>query len=327
MAPARTLSQAMLDAAKPHLLRILGPNCVGLLSPHIGLNASFAHEPALPGSLAFVSQSGALTTALLDWARARQIGFSHFVSLGESADVDFGDVLDYLATDPETKAILMYVEGITHARKFMSAARAAARNKPIIVVKAGRAPEGARAAASHTGALAGSDAVYDAAFRRAGALRVATTSDLFVAAETLACARPVSGERIAILTNGGGPGVLAADAVSLGGAQLAALSGATIATLDGMLPSTWSRANPVDIIGDAPTTRYVDALKMLAADPQIDALLFIHAPNGHRGQHRDRARLRTAAARLAGARIFVLARRKRGRAGAAGIRRCGHSHL
>jgi acetyltransferase len=274
----RTLTQAMLDAANPHLLRILGPNCVGLLSPHIGLNASFAHEPALPGNLAFVSQSGALTTALLDWARARQIGFSHFVSLGESADVDFGDIIDYLATDPETKAILLYVEAIKHARKFMSAARAAARNKPIIVVKAGRAPEGARAAASHTGALAGSDDVYDAAIRRAGALRVATTSDLFVAAETLACAKPLSGERIAILTNGGGPGVLAADAISLGGGQLADLSDASIAMLDGMLPATWSHANPVDIIGDAPTTRYVGALEVLAADPQIDALLFIHAP-------------------------------------------------
>ena len=274
----RTLSQAMLDAANPHLLRILGPNCVGLLSPHIGLNASFSHEPALPGNLAFVSQSGALTTALLDWARARQIGFSHFVSLGESADVDFGDVLDYLASDAQTTAILLYVEAIKHARKFMSAARAAARNKPIIVVKAGRAPEGARAAALHTGALAGSDAVYDAALRRAGAVRVATTSDLFVAAETLACAKPLSGERVAILTNGGGPGVLAADALSLGGAPLATLSDATVARLDGVLPATWSHANPVDIIGDAPAARYLEALKALTADAQIDALLFIHAP-------------------------------------------------
>jgi acetyltransferase len=274
----RTLSQAMLDAAHPHLLRILGPNCVSMLSPHIGLNAGFSYEPALAGNLAFVSQSGALATALLDWASARQIGFSHFVSLGESADVDFGDVLDYLATDPETKAILMYVEAIKHARKFMSAARAAARNKPIIVVKAGRAPEGARAAASHTGTLAGSDEVYDAALTRAGALRVATTSDLFIAAETLACAKPLTGERIAVLTNGGGPGVLAADALSLGGAQLATLSDATIARLDGMLPAAWSHSNPVDIIGDASTAHYTEALKALTADPQIDALLFIHAP-------------------------------------------------
>jgi acetyltransferase len=274
----RTLSQAMLDAARPHLLRILGPNCVGLLSPRIGLNASFAHEAAFPGKLAFVSQSGALTTGLLDWARARRIGFSHFVSLGESADVDFGDVIDYLASDPETSAILMYVEAIKHARKFMSAARAAARNKPIIVVKAGRAPEGAKAAASHTGALAGTDIVYDAAFRRAGALRVVTTSDLFVAAQTLASAKPLAGERVAILTNGGGPGVLAADAVSLGGGCLAKFTDETIAGLDALLPATWSHGNPVDIIGDAPTTRYAESIRILAADPQIDALLFLHAP-------------------------------------------------
>ena len=268
----------MLDAARPHLLRILGPNCVGLLSPGIGLNASFAHEAALPGKLAFVSQSGALTTGLLDWARARSIGFSHFVSLGESADVDFGDVIDYLASDPHTSSILMYVEAITHARKFMSAARAAARNKPIIVVKAGRAPEGAKAATSHTGALAGTDNVYDAAFRRAGALRVVTMSDLFVAAETLASAKPLAGERVAILTNGGGPGVLAADAISLGGGRMAKLSDETMARLDALLPATWSHANPVDIIGDAPTTRYVESIKILAKDAQIDALLFLHAP-------------------------------------------------
>ncbi len=272
------LSQAMLDAAKPHLLRILGANCVGLLSPHLGINASFAHEQALPGNLAFVSQSGALTTALLDWARARQVGFSHFVSLGASDDVDFGDVLDYLADDPQTKAILLYVEAIKHARKFMSAARRAARNKPVIVVKAGRAPEGARAATTHTGALAGSDAVYDAALRRAGALRVLTTGDLFIAAQTLACARPLPGERIVILTNGGGPGVLAADAVSLGGAPLAGLSAETIVGLNAVLPGTWSHANPVDIIGDAPMSRYADAIRILAADAQTDALLFIHAP-------------------------------------------------
>ena len=275
---ARTLSQAMLDAARPYLLRILGPNCVGLLSPGVGLNASFAHEAALPGKLAFVSQSGALTTGLLDWARARGIGFSHFVSLGESADVDFGDVIDYLASDPQTSSILMYVEAITHARKFMSAARAAARNKPIIVVKAGRAPEGAKAAASHTGALAGTDIVYDAAFRRAGALRVVTMSDLFVAAQTLASAKPLAGERVAILTNGGGPGVLAADAVSIGGGRLAKLSDETMARLDAQLPATWSHANPVDIIGDAPTTRYIESIRILAKDPQIDALLFLHAP-------------------------------------------------
>ncbi len=174
----RSLAQAMLDEAKPYLLRILGPNCVGLLVPGIGLNASFAHTNALPGSLAFVSQSGALTTALLDWSRSRRIGFSHFVSLGDSADIDFGDMLDYLGSDPRTSAILLYMESIPSPRKFMSAARAAARNKPVIVVKSGRVPEGARAAASHTGALAGADDVCDAAIRRAGMFRVDTLQEL-----------------------------------------------------------------------------------------------------------------------------------------------------
>jgi acetyltransferase len=273
-----TLEQAMLEAARPHLLRILGPNCIGLLVPGLGLNASFAPGNAEPGKLAFVSQSGALATAMLDWSAAHGIGFSHFISLGDSADVDFGDVLDYLASDPSTRAILMYAESVKAGRKFMSAARAAARNKPVIVVKAGRAPDGARAAASHTGALAGSDTVFDAAVRRAGMLRVDTLEDLFDAAETLAHAHPVAGERLAILTNGGGAGVLAADAVSLGGGKLAALGAGTLRELDACLPATWSRGNPVDIIGDAPIARYQDALRILLAAPEVDAVLFAHAP-------------------------------------------------
>ncbi len=274
----RTLQQAMLDAARPHLLRILGPNCLGLLVPGMKLNASFAQAQALPGRLAFVSQSGALATALLDWANSRAIGFSHFVTLGDSADVDIGDVIDYLASDPGTSAVLMYLEAVRHARKFMSAARAAARNKPLIVVKAGRAPEGAKAAASHTGALAGSDAVYDAAFRRAGMLRVDTLADLFDAAETVARARPLRGERLAIVTNGGGAGVLAADAMSRFGGTLARLGDATLAALDAHLPATWSRANPVDLIGDAPVERYVAALRVLLRADEVDAVLFMHAP-------------------------------------------------
>jgi acetyltransferase len=273
-----TMKQAMLDAAKPHLLRVLGPNCVGLLSPAIGLNASFAHAPAHKGRLAFVSQSGALTTALLDWARSRQIGFSHFVSLGEAADVDFGDVIDYLAGDPDTTAILLYIESVKAARKFMSAARAAGRSKRIIAIKAGRAPEGAKAVASHTGSLAGSDDVYDAALRRAGALRVDSMLDLFLAAETLARARYFSGERLAIVTNGGGLAVLAADTLSLHGGKLAGLSPETIAQLNAVLPATWSHGNPIDIIGDAPAARYVDALRPVFEDPTVDALLFLHAP-------------------------------------------------
>jgi acetyltransferase len=273
-----TLEQAMLDAARPHLLRILGPNCIGLLVPAIGLNASFAPGNALPGKLAFVTQSGALATAMLDWANSRGIGFSHFISLGDSADVDFGDVLDYLASDAGTRSILMYAESVKAARKFMSAARAAARNKPVIIVKAGRAPDGAKAAASHTGALAGSDIVLDAAIRRAGMLRVDTLESLFDAAETLAYARPLRGERLAIATNGGGAGVLAADALQLGGGKLAELSAQTLAALSQCLPATWSHGNPIDIIGDAPVGRYQDALRIVLAAPEIDAVLFMHAP-------------------------------------------------
>ncbi|MES2758909.1 MAG: bifunctional acetate--CoA ligase family protein/GNAT family N-acetyltransferase [Pseudomonadota bacterium] len=274
----RTLQQATLDAAHPFTLRLLGPNCVGLLVPGIGLNASFAHTDALPGKLAFVSQSGALVTGVLDWARTRGIGFSRFISLGESADVDFGDVLDYLAGDGETAAILMYMEDVRHARKFMSAARAAARSKPVVVLKAGRVPEGARAAASHTGALAGADDVYDCAFRRAGMLRVLTTEDLFAAVETLAHARPLHGERLAIMTNGGGPGVMATDALICAGGKLATLSQQALEQLDALLPPTWSHANPVDIIGDAPAERYAKTLELLLAERESDAILFIHAP-------------------------------------------------
>jgi acetyltransferase len=274
----KTLEQAMLDAARPFLLRILGPNCIGSLVPGIGLNASFAPGNALVGPLAFVTQSGALATAMLDWANSRQIGFSHFISLGDSADVDFGDVLDYLATDSQTRAILMYAESVKSGRKFMSAARAAARNKPVIVVKAGRAPEGAKAAASHTGALAGSDTVFDAVVRRAGMLRVDSLEALFDAAETLMRSQTWCGERLCILTNGGGVGVLGADALALSGGKLASLSEATVAALNTCLPANWSHGNPVDIIGDAPVPRYQDSLQILLNAPEVDALLFMHAP-------------------------------------------------
>jgi len=270
--------QAMLDAARPHTLRILGPNCVGLLVPGIGLNASFAHVNATRGELAFISQSGALTTAMLDWARSNLFGFSHFISLGNSADVDFGDLLDYLATDAESRAILLYMESVSSARKFMSAARAAARNKPVIIVKSGRSPAAAKAAASHTGAMTGVDDVYDAAFRRAGMLRVDTTRELFGAAETLARIRGVRGNRLAIVSNGGGPGVMATDALIRGGGRLAELSPETMAALDAVLPSTWSHGNPVDIIGDAPPARYPAALQPVMTDPGADAVLLIHAP-------------------------------------------------
>ncbi len=274
--------QAMLDAARGHLLRILGPNCLGLLAPHAGLNASFAHVSAAPGQLAFVSQSGALVTALLDWAKGRGVGFSHFVSLGENADVDFGDMLDWLAGDARTRAILLYVESICEARKFMSAARAAARNKPVIVVKSGRSAQGQAAAASHTGALAGSDAVFDAAVQRAGLLRVDTLQDLFDAALTLdrlAGGPPgIAPERLTIVTNGGGAGVMAADAAAAAGLLLAPLSATARTRLDAALPANWSRANPVDLIGDAPEARYLAAFEALLAEPEAGMLLFTHAP-------------------------------------------------
>jgi acetyltransferase len=277
-AQGRTIKQAMLEAAKPYLLRILGPNCVGLLVPNIGLNASFAHTDAAPGKIAFVSQSGALVTGILDWAKSRGIGFSKFISLGDSADIDFGDLLDYLAGDVQTQAIMMYIEDVKAARKFMSAARAASRAKPTVVVKAGRSPEGAKAAASHTGALAGADDVYAAAIRRAGMLRVNTTEDLFAAVETLARAKPMEGERLAIVTNGGGPGVMAMDALMSEHGTRAQLSDATLAQLDAFLPPTWSHGNPVDIIGDAPPERYVRTIQALLESKDADALLFIHAP-------------------------------------------------
>jgi acetyltransferase len=272
------LCQAMLEAARPHLLRIVGPNCLGIMAPGASLNASFAHVQPATGNLAFVAQSGALLTSVLDWATYRRIGFSHFVSLGDMADVDFGDMLDYLANDYHTRAILLYIEAVTHARKFMSAARAAARLKPVIVVKAGRHAEGARAAASHTGALAGADAVYDAVFRRAGMLRVMDLQALFDAVETLAMSRPVKGDRLAILTNGGGVGVMATDVLMEKNGHLAELAPETLAHLNELLPSTWSHGNPVDIIGDARGTRYADALEVLLADKGVDGVLVLNCP-------------------------------------------------
>ena len=277
-AEGKQLQQRILDAARPQLLRVVGPNSVGLMAPGARVNASFAHLAPKAGSLAFVSQSGAIVTAMLDWAEPRGIGFSHVVSLGDMADVDFGDMLDYLGDDARTRAILLYIEGLTSARKFMSAARAAARRKPVLVVKVGRHAEGARAAASHTGALAGSDRVYDAAFRRAGMLRVRDMGELFDAVETLSSTHAQTGDRLAILTNGGGPGVLATDMLIDIGGTLAALSPATQAKLDLVLPRTWSHGNPVDIVGDADPQRYKAALEALLEDRDVDAVLVINCP-------------------------------------------------
>jgi acetyltransferase len=274
----KALQQATLEAARPYSLRLVGPNCVGVIVPRSGLNAGFSHLSPREGDLAFVSQSGAIVTAVLDWAAPQEIGFSHVVSLGDMADVDFGDMLEYLAADSTTRGILLYVEGIKQAHKFMAVARAATWKKPVVVVKVGRYAESARAAASHTGALAGSDAVYDAVFRRVGMVRVFNTEQIFEAVETLARTEPQQGERLAILTNGGGPGVLATDSlIDLGGC-LAQLSPETMACLDTLLPKTWSRGNPVDIIGDAPGQRYAAALAALLDDSAVDAVLVLNCP-------------------------------------------------
>jgi acetyltransferase len=270
--------QAMLDAARPHLLRIQGPNCLGLMLPPLGLDASFSHIAPRPGRLAFLSQSGALVTGIVDWAESRGIGFSHVVSLGDMADVDFGDLLDYLAADPGSRAILLYMESLRSARKFMSAARRAARSKPVVVIKAGRHASGAKAALSHTGALAGADGAFEAAFRRAGLVRVNELQDLFEAAEILSKVSRLDGDRLGIVTNGGGAGVLAADRLADLNLELADIGPETIARLDAVLPPTWSRGNPIDIIGDAGAERYRAAVEAALDAPDIDALLVMNCP-------------------------------------------------
>ena len=277
-ARGRGLRQAMLDAAHPYLLRLLGPNSAGLLAPGLGLNASVATSGALPGRIAFVSQSGALMVGVLDWARTRGIGFSHFIALGDAADVDLGDVLDYLASDGATGAILLYLQDLRYARKFMSAARAAARSKPVLVLRAGREDDPQPSAASESGALARRDAVFDAAIRRAGMLRVYTTDQLFSAAETLAYARPLHGERLAIVSNGAGPGVLARDALAYGGGVGAQFSNESQARLDALLAPGWRRGNVVNLQGGAAPELYRETLEILLADPQVDALLLIQSP-------------------------------------------------
>jgi acetyltransferase len=271
-----SLADAADSAARTHHMRLIGPNCIGIMMPNAKLNASFAAYMPRPGNLALISQSGAIAAGMVGWAEQRGVGFSGIVSIGDQLDVDIADLLDYFALDGKTKAILLYVEAIRDARKFMSAARAAARIKPVIVVKAGRMAQGAKAAATHTGALAGSDAVYDAAFRRAGVLRVSDLRELFDCAETLGRIGSPAGKRLAILTNGGGIGVLAVDRLAELGGVPASISPATRAQLDAVLPPTWSGANPVDIIGDADAARYAAALEILLADPGNDAILVMN---------------------------------------------------
>lgn len=272
------LRQAMLNAARPTCLRIIGPNCLGVWVPELGLNANFGMARPAPGKLAFLSQSGALVGGVLDWAAASGIGFSYVVSMGDMADVDVGDLLDYLAADISTGAILLYLETIPAARKFMSASRSAARAKPVIVIKSGRTTASARAAATHTGALAGSDAAAASAFRRAGLVRVDDLEELFTAAETLTCLKPVSGNELLIVTNGGGAGVLAVDDLMQSGGALAKLSDGLIAQLDAILPSTWSRANPIDIVGDATPDRYAAAMNAVLDSASANAILVMNCP-------------------------------------------------
>lgn len=274
----KTLKQAMLDAARPHLLRIIGPNCLGVLLPHANLNGSFAHRSARKGGLALISQSGALVTSMIDWAEARDIGFSGIASVGDMADVDLGDLIDLFAADPRTNAIALYVEGITQPAKFMSAARAAARIKPVIVLKAGRSAAAAGAAVSHTAAIVGAYDVHLAAFRRAGIVTVETLTELFDAAQVLAERKPLQGNRLAIVTNGGGPGILAVDALQETRGSLAHLSAQTVAALDPVLPAGWSRANPIDVIGDASADRFAASVRAAARDGEVDAVLVMHCP-------------------------------------------------
>jgi acetyltransferase len=272
------LERSMLAKAKAYGVRIIGPNCLGIIYTNIGLNATFFRGQVKPGNLALVSQSGALCAAILDYAPAHDIGFSSVVSMGASVDVDFGEVLDYLASDSKTESILIYVEGIHKARNFMSALRVAARSKPVFVVKVGRHAAGSKAVMSHTGALVGSDDVFDAALRRAGVVRVMSIGGLFSAAKSLASNHRFSGNRLAIITNGGGPGVMAIDrAVDLGVA-VAELSEDTVAKLNQVLPGTWSHNNPVDIIGDATAERYRDAITICMEDAGIDGALVILTP-------------------------------------------------
>lgn len=271
-----SLQDAATATARKYGMRLIGPNCLGIMMPGVSLNASFAAHMPGAGNLALISQSGAIAAGMVDWAAQRGVGFSGIVTIGDQIDVDIADLLDHFAMDHETRAILLYIEAIKDARKFMSAARAAARVKPVVVVKSGRMAQGAKAAATHTGALAGADAVYDAAFRRAGVLRVSDLRELFDCAETLGRIGSPAGKRLAILTNGGGIGVLAVDRLADLGGIPAPMTPDTRQKLDAVLPPTWSGANPVDIVGDADASRYAAALQVLLDDPGNDAVLVLN---------------------------------------------------
>ncbi|NCC51292.1 MAG: bifunctional acyl-CoA synthetase/GNAT family N-acetyltransferase [Spartobacteria bacterium] len=277
-APGIKLEQEILEHARRGNMRIIGPNCLGAMNPLTGLNATFGGVMALPGNVAFISQSGALCTAILDWSVEQRVGFSSFVSIGSMVDVDWGDLIDYFGNDPRTRSIVIYMESIGNARSFLSAAREVALSKPIIVIKAGRTAAAAKAAASHTGSLTGSDDVLDAAFRRAGVLRVDNIADLFDMAEVLAKQPLPKGPNLTIVTNAGGPGVLATDALITTGGKLEDISKETIEKLNAFLPPQWSHNNPIDILGDAEPDRYAKTLQVLANDPHSDGMLVILTP-------------------------------------------------
>ncbi|CAN5743994.1 bifunctional acetate--CoA ligase family protein/GNAT family N-acetyltransferase [soil metagenome] len=276
--PGVELERQVLEHARRGRMRLIGPNCLGVMNPQTGLNATFAGAMARPGNIGFVSQSGALCTAVLDWSFREEVGFSAFLSIGSMLDVGWGDLIDYLGDDPKTRAIVIYMESVGDARKFLSAAREVALTKPIIVIKAGRTAAAAQAAASHTGSLTGSDEVLDAAFRRCGVLRVNSIADIFNMAEVLAKQPRPKGPRLAILTNAGGPGVLATDALITHGGELATLSEETMTAFNEFLPAHWSHGNPVDILGDAGPNRYAQAVEVIARDPNSDGLLVILTP-------------------------------------------------
>ena len=272
------LERRTRTAAKRSGVRMVGPNCLGLMRPSIGLNGTFARSYCKPGSIGLISQSGAICTALLDWAQPNGVGFSTVVSLGASIDLDFGEILDYMIADPQTESIFMYIEGIRDARRFMSAVRAAARVKPVFAIKVGRHRAGSKAVASHTGAMVGSDDVFDAALRRAGVVRLANLGQMFSAANALFTGFKPSGKRLAVITNGGGPGVMASDRAADLGIPLATLSPETMDVLNGALPPTWSHSNPVDLNGDGDAARYRTALQAVLADPGVDGVLTMLTP-------------------------------------------------
>jgi acetyltransferase len=274
----KALEEAVVEVAHQYGIRFIGPNCLGVMRPDIGLNATFSQSMARAGHIALVSQSGAMCTAMLDWGGPRNIGFSCVISSGIAADVDFGEILDYLVIDPRTQAIMLYIEGVHDARRFMSALRAAARAKPVVVMKAGRHAQGSQAAISHTGALVGSDDVFSAALSRAGVVRVNEYADFFAVAQTLDTGVRTAGSRLAIVTNGGGPAVMAADYLADKDLDLASLSADTIGQLNRLLPGAWSGGNPVDVLGDASADRYAEAVAACVKDSAVDAVLAILVP-------------------------------------------------